>query len=124
MNPISLLVLFLSAVQISALIPELYNRHRLSTNASSPSPSPLVSRQLPIDVNDGAHGFNDDKGIPSRPAGIGNRTFHGSQFRHIEEIGFVAGSPAVEAAPVFLYGRAWNQMVGLHPYYTLESSLK
>ncbi|KAI9717019.1 MAG: hypothetical protein M1812_004954 [Candelaria pacifica] len=43
--------------------------------------------------------------IPSRPDGVSPNSFHGDQFRFFDENGFVAGSPAVEAAPVFLYSR-------------------
>lgn len=43
--------------------------------------------------------------IPDRPSGVGPNSFHGSQFAAFDDIGFVSGSPGVEAAPVFLYSR-------------------
>lgn len=43
--------------------------------------------------------------IPPRPEGVGAESFHGSQFQFFDEHGFVAGSPGVEAAPVFLFSR-------------------
>ena len=42
---------------------------------------------------------------PERPSDIAKTSFHGSQFAFFDKIGFVAGSPGVEAAPVFLYSR-------------------
>lgn len=45
-------------------------------------------------------------GLPPRPPGLGNRAFHGSQFRDFEKFGFTIGSPAVEVAPVFLFSRS------------------
>lgn len=49
--------------------------------------------------------------IPSRPESVGEDTFHGSQFQFFDELGFVAGSPGVEAAPVFLYSRTQSTFV-------------
>lgn len=49
--------------------------------------------------------------IPPRPEGIGADAFHGSQFQFFDEHGFVAGSPGVEAAPVFLYSRTQSIFV-------------
>lgn len=49
--------------------------------------------------------------IPDRPEDVGENTFHGSQFQFFDEIGFVKGSPGVEAAPVFLYARTRDSMV-------------
>ncbi|KAG8534388.1 uncharacterized protein KY384_001233 [Bacidia gigantensis] len=43
--------------------------------------------------------------IPPRPDNVGKETFHGSQFQFFDQHGFVAGSPGVEAAPVFLFSR-------------------
>ena len=43
--------------------------------------------------------------IPERPTGVGLNSYHGVQFNYMDEIGFVPGSPGVEAAPVFLYSR-------------------
>ena len=48
---------------------------------------------------------DDIPAIPHRPEGVGADAFHGSQFQFFDEHGFVAGSPGVEAAPVFLYSR-------------------
>lgn len=48
---------------------------------------------------------SDIPAIPPRPEGIDIEAFHGSQFQFFDERGFVAGSPGVEAAPVFLYSR-------------------
>lgn len=47
----------------------------------------------------------DTPAIPRRPKAVGLDAFHGSQFQFFDEHGFVAGSPGVEAAPVFLYSR-------------------
>lgn len=49
--------------------------------------------------------------IPPRPEGVGADAFHGSQFQFFDEHGFVAGSPGVEAAPVFLYSRTQSAFV-------------
>lgn len=49
--------------------------------------------------------------IPPRPNGVGPNSFHGSQFAFFDDIGFVAGSPGVEAAPVFLYSRTGPTVV-------------
>ncbi|KAI4246345.1 MAG: hypothetical protein L6R40_002013 [Gallowayella cf. fulva] len=52
--------------------------------------------------------------IPKRPDAVGPNSFHVSQFVFFDNIGFVDGSPGVEAAPVFLFARAdWRQ----HPCY-------
>lgn len=49
--------------------------------------------------------------MPPRPEGVVAGTFHGSQFQFFDELGFVAGSPGVEAAPVFLYSRTQSIFV-------------
>lgn len=53
-------------------------------------------------------------GLPPRPPGLGNRAFHGSQFRDFEKFGFTIGSPAVDVAPVFLYSRSRSFYVSFH----------
>ena len=55
-----------------------------------------------------------DVTIPDRPEGVGADAFHGSQFQFFDELGFVNGSPGVEAAPVFLYARTQEKLV-LYP---------
>lgn len=52
--------------------------------------------------------------IPPRPDNVGLRTFHSNQFLFFEEIGFVDESPAVDAAPVFLFGRTSKHKVSVH----------
>lgn len=54
---------------------------------------------------------DDIPAIPHRPEGVGADAFHGSQFQFFDELGFVAGSPGVEAAPVFLYSRTRSRFV-------------
>ncbi|KAL8707122.1 MAG: hypothetical protein Q9220_007799 [cf. Caloplaca sp. 1 TL-2023] len=43
--------------------------------------------------------------LPERPPAVGPDTFHGSQFAAFDDLPFTAGSPAVDAAPVFLFSR-------------------
>ncbi|KAI4170975.1 MAG: hypothetical protein LQ346_008798 [Caloplaca aetnensis] len=59
-----------------------------------------------------APGFGAPRGVvrpisslPDRPVGVGPDSFHGSQFRSFDDTAFAAGSPAVEAAPAFLFSR-------------------
>ncbi|MCJ1427845.1 hypothetical protein MMC29_005751 [Sticta canariensis] len=56
-----------------------------------------------------------DATIPDRPEGVGADTFHGSQFQFFDELGFVKGSPGVEAAPVFLYARTQDELDPCYP---------
>lgn len=59
--------------------------------------------------------WESDPTIAGRPEGVGEDTFHGSQFQFFDELGFVKGSPGVEAAPVFLYARTIERMVFYPP---------
>ncbi len=70
--------------------------------SSSVTAIPLFSSPNP---NRPQHLRTSIPSIPDRPAGVGPSSFHGSQFQFFNDIGFVAGSPDVEAAPVFLYSR-------------------
>lgn len=63
---------------------------------------PWVCSSNPAHPN---HFRRDIPAIPDRPQGVGPNSFYGSQSQFFDDIGFVAGSPGVEAAPVFLYSR-------------------
>ncbi len=53
--------------------------------------------------------------IPPRPNFIPKNSFHGFQFVFFDKWGFVDGSPAVEAAPVYFFGT--TDTVNLDPCY-------
>jgi len=59
--------------------------------------------------------------IPERPSGVGPNSFHGIQFQYFDDLGFVSGSPGVEAAPVFLYARTGPTVVSLKFLLVLSS---
>ncbi|MCJ1430265.1 hypothetical protein MMC29_008182, partial [Sticta canariensis] len=59
--------------------------------------------------------WENEATVPRRPEGVGADTFHGSQFEFFDELGFVKGSPGVEAAPVFLYARTLQRMDPCYP---------
>lgn len=46
--------------------------------------------------------------VPERPASSGLNSFHGNQFKYLEQTGF---GPAVDAMPVFLYSRTTSLFV-------------
>lgn len=65
-----------------------------------------------------APGFGAPRGVarqvsslPDRPVGVGPDRFHGSQFRSFDDTAFATGSPAVEAAPAFLFSRTGSSDV-------------
>lgn len=58
--------------------------------------------------------------IPDRPEGMNPNTFHDNQFIYFDDIGFVNGSPAVEAAPVWLFSRTNDDYDPCYP----ESAVK
>lgn len=64
-----------------------------------------ISKQPAVQRLQPRGGGDNIPAIPRRPEGVGADAFHGSQFQFFDEHGFVAGSPGVEAAPVFLYSR-------------------
>jgi hypothetical protein len=78
-------------------------------------PDACVTSTIACCVNTGT----DANGIPiitCRPSSIPETSMHGSQFSWFDDrakaYGFEEGSPAVQAAPVFLYSRIGINYVG------------
>ena len=53
--------------------------------------------------------------IPDRPDNVRPDTFHVSMFTSFDQYGFIAGTPAVEAAPVFLFSRTQKNYDPCYP---------
>ena len=81
---------------------------------------PLISALPQFTISEPVHLRRNVPQPPPRPEGVSQDNFHGSQFQFFDDIGFVAGSPGVEAAPVFLYSRTDPKTVGMnYPWWKM-----